>query len=156
MPSDSSLLPRVSQAFEFLPEWGPVGSVGNDFGTAFLLQSFFQCVGIVGNRMREGRAGGSKSGGLDWKQNHQPTMQIGRLERGDGDHFGLKLVKRRLQAPQVFRLGEDDEIHVAAKFRSAVKHACLAAHQQAADAMTPHRRKDCLCRVRVQGSLLVR
>jgi hypothetical protein len=43
-----------------------------------------------------------------------------------------------------------------AKFRSAVKHARLSAHQQAADAMTAHRRKDCLCRVRVQVSLLAK
>ncbi len=62
----------------------------------------------------------------------------------------------RLQMQEIFWLRKDREIDVATKFRSAVKHARLTAHQQAADAMTPHRRKDCLCRVPVQVSLLVR
>ena len=41
------------------------------------------------------------------------------------------------------------------KFRCSVEHARLAAHQQAADAMSLHRRKDFQCRVRVQESLQV-
>jgi hypothetical protein len=66
---------------------------------------------------------------LTAEMNRQTSMKEGLLERGDGDHFGLKFVKCRLKTPQILRFGEDREIHVTAKFRSAVKHARLAAHQ---------------------------
>ncbi|MFZ9938061.1 MAG: hypothetical protein ACO3JG_13540, partial [Luteolibacter sp.] len=93
------------------------------------------------------------TGCLTTEMNRQATMEEGFLECGHCNHLGLQFVQRCLKAPQILRFGEDGEVHVAAKFRSAVKHARLAAHEQAADAMTTHRRKDCQCRVRVQESL---
>lgn len=58
-----------------------------------------------------------------------------------------------LQFLQVFRFSKNCKIHIPAKFRSSVKYARLTAHEQAADAMRFHRRKDFQCRVRVQGIL---
>ena len=83
-------------------------------------------------------------------------MDFGFLKWGDGNDLGLEFVESGLEAPEVLRPGQDDEIHIAAKFRSSVTHAGLPAHEQAADAMTLHRRKDCLCRVLVQVSLQVK
>src|ERR1700722_1521194 len=74
----------------------------------------------------------------------------------NGDGLGLKFGECLAQSRQVGGVGKDDEIGVAAKLGRAVKHARLSAHEQGADAVRAHRRKDFACRVRDQVSLQVR
>src|SRR5207249_887212 len=71
-----------------------------------------------------------------------------------GDALGLKFLKRSGEAPEIFRVGEDEEVGVATKLRCAVKHAGLAAHQQGTDLARCHRRKDFLNPARDQATLL--
>jgi len=75
------------------------------------------------------------------------------FKRRDRDGFGLKFSERFLQPGEVRSIGKNNEIRVPAKLRRAVKHARLSAHEQGADAVHAHRRKDFAYRVRDQVSL---
>ena len=77
-------------------------------------------------------------------------------ERWDGDGFGPQFGERPAQAREVRGVGEDGEVGVAAKLGRAVEHARLSAHEQGADAVRAHRRKDFAYRVRNQVSLPAR
>jgi hypothetical protein len=68
----------------------------------------------------------------------------------------LRIRKRFAQTREVRGVGEDGEVRVAAKLGRAVKHARLSAHEQGADAVRAHRRKDFAYRVRDQVSLRAR
>ena len=72
------------------------------------------------------------------------------------DACRFKFVERGAQTVEIFWIGHDDQIGVAAKLRRAVKHARLAAHEQGPDAMLPDRRKDFDYRARDQVNLLRR
>ena len=74
----------------------------------------------------------------------------------DGDRFGLQFCERLAQAREIGGVSKDGEIRVAAKLGRAVEHARLSAHEQGADAMRAHRRKDFAYRVRDQASLRAR
>ena len=76
-----------------------------------------------------------------------------RIEGWNSDDFGLEILECCLQTDEISGVGEDDEIGIAAKFRRAVKHAGLTAHEQGADAVLLDRRKDFEYRVRDQVSL---
>ena len=78
------------------------------------------------------------------------------VEVGHGNGLGAKLCQRLSQPREVGGIGEDGEVRVAAKLGRAVEHARLSAHEQGADAMRAHRRKDFAYRVRDQVSLQVR
>ena len=78
------------------------------------------------------------------------------FKRRDGDGFGLQFGQRLSQPREVGGVGEDGEVRVAAKLGRAVKHARLSAHEQGADAVRAHRRKDFAYRVRDQASLPAR
>ena len=67
-----------------------------------------------------------------------------------------KFGKGPAQPRKIGGIGENGEIRVAAKLGRAVKHARLAAHEQGADAVRAHRRKDFAYRVRDQVSLRAR
>jgi hypothetical protein len=73
-----------------------------------------------------------------------------------GDARGAQFSQRLLQSRQIGGVGKDGEIGVAAKLGRAVKHAGLPAHEQGADAVRAHRRKDFAYRVRDQGILPAR
>ena len=84
------------------------------------------------------------------------AAQVGFLEIGHGDSFGLQLVERRREMAEVRRVRQDHDIDVATKLRRAVEHARLAAHEQRAHAMLLDRRKDFDYRARDQGNRLGR
>ena len=77
------------------------------------------------------------------------------MQGGNRDRFGFQFCKRRAQANKVGRIGQNGKIRVAAKFRGAVEHARLPAHEERADAVRLHRRKDFAYRVRDQVHLPV-
>jgi hypothetical protein len=81
------------------------------------------------------------------------ATQIFHLERRQRDRLGVETSQRRAKALEVAGGRQDGEVGVATKFRRAVEHARLAAHQQALDAMCPHRRKDFAYRARRQACL---
>jgi hypothetical protein len=83
-----------------------------------------------------------------------PEMFEGKRRNGDG--FGLQFGERLAQTREIGGVGEDDKTSVAAKLGRAVKHARLSAHEQGANALRAHRRKDFAYRVRDQVSLRAR
>src|SRR5665647_2052408 len=78
------------------------------------------------------------------------------FKRRHSDGFSLQFRQRPPEPREIRRVGEDDEIRVAAKLGRAVKHARLSAHEQGADAVRAYRRKDFAYRVRDQVSLQAR
>lgn len=66
----------------------------------------------------------------------------------DGDGTSLQLCEGPSQPRQVLGIGEDGEVGIAAKFRRALEHARLAAHEEGLDVVLAHRRKDFAYRVR--------
>jgi hypothetical protein len=85
--------------------------------------------------------------------NSKTAAKVLHLEGWNGNNLGLQIVKRLSQPGKVVTIGKNGEIGVAAKFGCAVEHARLAAHEQNADAMRAHRRKDFAYRVRDQARL---
>jgi hypothetical protein len=77
-------------------------------------------------------------------------------QRRNCDGFGLKFRQCFSQPREIRGIGEDGEVRVAAKLGRAEEHARLSAHQQGADAVRAHRRKDFAYRVRDQVSLPAR
>ena len=82
-----------------------------------------------------------------------PALEVPRLERRHGDDARLEIGHRVAQALQVPGIGDDRQIGDAAKLRSAVQDAGLAAHQQRANPVRPHHRKDFANRARDQACL---
>ena len=80
--------------------------------------------------------------------------QEARHAGGSGEEFGVEFVQCPLHAFEIFGIGQDGEIGIPAKLRSAVEHASLAAHQQGANFAALENRKDFVNRVRDQGCLL--
>ena len=83
-------------------------------------------------------------------------VEVDGIERRDGNLLRLQLVERRLQAGEVFRVGENRQIGIAAKLGRAVKHAGLPAHEKRLHLALADRGKDFAYRVRDQGNLLGR
>ena len=96
------------------------------------------------------------SGMLAAKMDGVAAPEIFQFKRRDGDGFGLQVRQRLPQPREIGRVGEDGEVRVAAKLGRAVEHARLSAHEQGADAVRAHRRKDFAYRVRDQVSLRAR
>jgi hypothetical protein len=63
-----------------------------------------------------------------------PAEEIVQFKRRQGDGSGLQAVQRDGQKMQIVGVRQDRDIGIAAKFRSAVQHARLAAHQQVLNA----------------------
>ena len=80
--------------------------------------------------------------------------QEARHAGGLGEEVGVEFVLCLLQSFEIFGIGQDREIRISAKLRSAVEHAGLAAHQQGANLAALENRKDFVNRVRDQGCLL--
>ena len=78
------------------------------------------------------------------------------FKRRDGDRFGQQIGEGPAQPGDVGGVSQYRKVRVAAKLGRAVKHARLSAHEQGADAMRVHRRKDFAYRVRDQVSLPAR
>ena len=79
--------------------------------------------------------------------------KIFQFKGGDGDGFGHQIGECFAQPHKIRGVGENGEISVAAKFGRAVEHARLSAHEEGADVVRAHRRKDFAYRVRDQVSL---
>src|SRR2546421_12731150 len=69
------------------------------------------------------------------------------------NEFSAQLRQRFAQPDEVGSVSEDGEVRVAAKLGCAVEYARLSAHEQGANAVRAHRRKDFAYRVRDQVSL---
>src|SRR5882672_5714969 len=91
---------------------------------------------------------------LATKMDGVASTKIFQFEWRNGDGFGLKLSHRFPQTREVGGVCENGEIGIAAKLGRAVKYAGLSAHEQGANAVRAHRRKDFAYRVRDQVSLL--
>src|SRR5579862_580971 len=74
----------------------------------------------------------------------------------NSDDIGLKFSQCLSQSHEVGRVRKNGEVRVAAKLGCAVKYARLSAHEQGANAVCAHRRKDFEYRVQDQASLPVR
>jgi hypothetical protein len=55
-----------------------------------------------------------------------------------GDGFSLEFFQCRVDEGEVILIDQDQEIEIAAKFRRAVEHARLAAHEKSFRAILPH------------------
>src|SRR5438132_6966165 len=69
------------------------------------------------------------------------------------NEVGAQLRQRVPQPDKVGGVGENGEVRIAAKLGCAVEYARLSAHEQGANAVRAHRRKDFAYRVRDQVSL---
>jgi hypothetical protein len=87
------------------------------------------------------------------EMNRVSPQKVLPLKGRDGNDLGPECLHRLSQAFEIFWLGEDGEIGIAAKLRRALEHAGLAAHEEAVHAMLRHRKKDFEYRVRDQGCL---
>lgn len=85
--------------------------------------------------------------------NGVPALEVLRLEGRHRQNVCLEGGQRGLEALQILRLGEDRDVGIAAKLRGAVEDSCLAAHEQVADAVLAHRRKDYASRARDRDGL---
>jgi hypothetical protein len=74
----------------------------------------------------------------------------------DRNRFGLEFRQSFSQSREIGNVCDDGEIRIAAKLGRAVEHARLPAHEQCADALCAHRRKDFAYRVRDQVNLPAR
>ena len=68
-------------------------------------------------------------------------------EGRDGDDRCLQIRQGAAEAGEIASVGEDDEVGVSAKLRRAVEHARLSSHEEGADPVRLHRRKDFAYRV---------
>jgi len=81
------------------------------------------------------------------------SLEMVGLKRWYRDHLGLKFGDGGLEPAKIVVVGDNDDVGVSAKLRSAVHHAGLPPHEQISDAILPQRRKDFEDRARGQGSL---
>ena len=77
--------------------------------------------------------------------------QILKPERRNGNDFCLQIRQGAAEPGEIASVGEHDEVGVPAKLRRAVEHARLPSHEEGADPVRPHRRKDFAYRVPDQG-----
>lgn len=68
-------------------------------------------------------------------------------EGRDGNDPCLQIRKGAAEAGEIASVGEDDEVGVSAKLRRAVEYARLSPHEEGADPVRLHRRKDFAYRV---------
>ena len=87
------------------------------------------------------------------KVERMASPEVFKLKRRNGDGVGLKFGQCLAQPHQICGIRQNQEVGIPAKLGCAVEHARLSAHEQGADVMRAHRRKDFAYRVRDQGSL---
>jgi hypothetical protein len=90
---------------------------------------------------------------LTAKMNGVAFAKVFQLERRNSDGSGLEFGESFPETSKIGGVGKNCQIGVAAKLGCAVKHAGLTAHEQSANAVPSHRRKDFAYRVRDQANL---